>query len=411
MLRLAAVVTVLVIYSLLSRKLEERLSGPIFFMTVGIVISEPFLGWFSLATGTGLVEALFKTALALVLFIEAVRLGMHDIEERRLPLRLLAAGMPLVMIIGVLVASLMLPILEFWEAAVLAALLAPTDASLGLPVISNRRVPERIRNALVIEGGLNDGLGVPFALFAAGMAEIAMGEEAGPRIIELLVSQIGVAVLTGVAVGWVSAKLVGSAQRRTWVRTRWARFSLLGIAAIAFALAEGLHGSGFIAVWVAGLVFGIASGSKTEQEREFSEDESTLLVMLSFLVFGATAVGPVLVTVRWDVVVFGLLYLAVVRPIAVALSLIGTQERGSSILFLGWFGPRGLPSLVLALILLNEGVRLPHGELVISVVTITVALSVYLHGLTATPYAERYAVWTEQKRGTNRLTSDAPGDV
>jgi NhaP-type Na+/H+ or K+/H+ antiporter len=398
MLRLAAVVAVLVVYSLVSQKLERRFGGPMVFMTVGILISEPFLGWFTLESGTDLVEALFKAALALVLFIEAMSLGMHDIRDRRLPGRLLVLGMPLVMVVGLAVSLLMFGALGFWEAAVLAVLLAPTDASLGLPVISNRRVPGRIRDALVIEGGLNDGLAVPFALFAAGMAEVQMGAETAPRLIELLMIEIGVAAVAGISVGWVSAKLDAVAQRRGWVVDRWARFSLVGVAVVAFALAEGFDGSGFIAAWVAGLVFGITFGSGAERQRDFSEDEGSLLVTLSFLVFGAIAVGPVLAVLEWRILIFGLLSLAVVRPIAVALSLIGTHEKGPSILFLGWFGPRGLASLVLALILISEGVQLPRGQLVLDIVTVTVALSVYLHGLTAAPLSDRYATWADRTR-------------
>jgi NhaP-type Na+/H+ or K+/H+ antiporter len=259
-------------------------------------------------------------------------------------------------------------------------------------------VPGRIRDALVIEGGLNDGLAVPFALFAAGMAEVQMGAETAPRLIELLMIEIGVAAVAGISVGWVSAKLDAVAQRRGWVVDRWARFSLVGVAVVAFALAEGFDGSGFIAAWVAGLVFGITFGSGAERQRDFSEDEGSLLVTLSFLVFGAIAVGPVLAVLEWRILIFGLLSLAVVRPIAVALSLIGTHEKGPSILFLGWFGPRGLASLVLALILISEGVQLPRGQLVLDIVTVTVALSVYLHGLTAAPLSDRYATWADRTR-------------
>lgn len=397
MLRLAVVVAVLVVYSFFSKKFERRLSGPIVFMTVGILISEPFLGWFVFDLNSGLVQILFKGALALVLFNEASVLGMRRVSETGLPARLLLGAMPLVMIGGVVVAAMLFGVLGFWEAAVVAALLAPTDAALGLPVVSNTRVPQRVRDALVIEGGLNDGLAVPFAVFAAAFAEASSSEAAEARLVELLITQIGIAVVVGIIVGWLLGKFAAVARSRDWAKDQWIRASLIGVVVITFAIAEGYHGSGFIAAWVGGLVFGLVSGREMESYQAFSEDESTLLVMLSFLAFGAIAVGPAIDRLDWAAVVYAVLSLAAIRPIAVALSMIGSNEKPPTVLFMGWFGPRGLPSLVLALILISEGFVLAEGPLVIEIVVVTVAVSVYLHGLTAGPLSDVYARWSENR--------------
>jgi NhaP-type Na+/H+ or K+/H+ antiporter len=390
MLKLAVVVAILVGYAFVTRKLEHRLSGPMVFMTVGVVISDAMLGWFVFPLNSNVVQIMLKGALALVLFAEASSLGWNRIRHPALPARLLLIAMPVVMIAGAAVALAVFDVLSFWEAAVVAALLAPTDAALGLPVVNNERVPSRIRSALVIEGGLNDGLAVPFALFAAAVAE-SESSDTTPALVELLVSEIGVAVLVGIGVGWLGGRAADMARSRAWVTDQWARFAFVGVAIVVFAGAEAFHGSGFIATWVGGLVFGLAAKRDLEAYQEFAEDESNLLVLLSFMAFGAIAVGPLLAEFDWRLLLYAVLSLAVIRPAAVALSLIGSGESRATNLFLGWFGPRGLPSMVLALILIGEGTELAEGRMVLGIVIVTVALSVYAHGLTASPLSELYA--------------------
>jgi sodium/hydrogen antiporter len=395
-LKLAVVVLVLVAYAVASRRLESRISGPMAFLTVGIVVSEPGLDWFTFELGEVTIEILLKGSLALVLFIEASNLGSRRVRAAQLPGRLLLVAMPLVIVGGVVAALGLFPALSFWETVVLAALLAPTDASLGLPVVENEKVPARIRDALVIEGGLNDGMAVPFALFAAGAAEVTAGTESTPELYKLLVGQIGVAVLVGIAAGWIGAKVLGLATDRGWATDGWMRLAVVGVAVITFAIAEGSHGSGFIAAWVAGVTFGLVGDDALVRPREFSDQMSQLLVSLAFLIVGALAVGPQLADLSWQIVVYAILALALIRPVAVGLSLLGRGEKFPTVAFLGWFGPRGLPSVVLGLILLTEGFDLPSGQLIIDVVVFTVAMSVYVHGVSAEPLSQRYARWCER---------------
>jgi NhaP-type Na+/H+ or K+/H+ antiporter len=365
-------------------------------MTLGVIMSEPFGGWWTLGLGSTAIQVLLKGALALVLFNEAAELGMHRIAGASLSSRLLLVALPLVMIFGTAVALVMWGVLGFWEAAVIGILLSPTDAALGLPVIQNERVPERIRSGLVIEGGLNDGLAVPFALFAAAAAQVSEAGHETVGLIEVVVKEVGIALVVGIVLGWLSAKMIDLARERELATDRWIRAALIGLAVVTFALAEGMHASGFIAAWVAGLVLGRFGDEDLALHRRFSEDGSHLLVMLSFLVFGALAVGPLLGDWTWQIVLYAVLSLVLVRPAAVAISLVGDHDNLRTIAFLGWFGPRGLPTLVLALILIFERFRFTSGDLMLDVIVATVALSVYAHGFSAGPLSNAYADWCER---------------
>lgn len=394
-LELAVIVFVFVVYGLFSRRLEKRITGPMVFMTVGVLISAPFLGWFTLDLRSTTIQILLNGALALVLFTEAASLGAHRIDGAGLSSRLLLVALPLMMIGGLAVALVLFDMLSFWEAAVVAVLLSPTDASLGLPIIKNERVPLRIRSGLVIEGGLNDGLAVPFAIFAAGAAEVTTGEGPAPELMKLILTEVGLAVIVGVVAGWGGARAIDLALSRSWATKHWIDITLLAMAALTFVLAQGLHASGFIAAWVAGLVLGKVAHSEALGHRRFAENESSLLVMLALLTFGALSVGPLIGELSIRVVLYGVLSLAVVRPVAVALSLTGGSENVRTMGFLGWFGPRGLPSLVLALILVFEDFSFPSGSVMAQIIVFTVALSVYAHGLTAAPLGNRYAKWAD----------------
>jgi NhaP-type Na+/H+ or K+/H+ antiporter len=248
LITLAIVTTVLVAYALVSYRSSKWVSGPIIFLTLGILLSEPFLGWFTLELNGAMAQVLLKGALVLLLFSEAITLRASELRSgAALPARLLGIGMPLIMGFGLAIAAMMFSEFSFWEAAIVAVILAPTDAALSLPVIENKRVPSRVRNGLIVESGLNDGLAVPFALFAAGAAEVVQGLRSAPDLAELLLLQIGIGVLVGVGIGWLAAKAVRAAVDRHWVESAWTQLALLGIAVLAFALAEGLGGNGFIA--------------------------------------------------------------------------------------------------------------------------------------------------------------------
>jgi NhaP-type Na+/H+ or K+/H+ antiporter len=326
-----------------------------------------------------------------VLFTDAARTNLSALRENEaLPLRLLGIGMPLTIALGTLVAALVLTDLTFWEAAIVATVLAPTDAALGQAVVSNPRVPVRVRQALNVEAGLNDGLSVPFLALFLTLAEAEEEHLSANLWIRFALEQIGFGALVGVGVGLVGGWLVRWASRRAWMTESFQRLALLALALIAWALADQIGGNGFIAAFVGGLVVGPTVERVGERVIRFTETEGQLLNLSVFFIFGVLVLGAIQ-HLSWEVALYALLSLTVIRILPVALSLYGTHLRGISVLFAGWFGPRGLASIVLGLIVVEEAPLLPGRDEIEAVVALTVLLSVLLHGLTAAPLSAVYA--------------------
>ena len=186
------------------------------------------------------------------------------------------------------------------------------------------------------------------------------------------------------------------AYRNQWAGNEWTKLSTLAVALLAYASAEAVHGNGFIAAWVAGLVFGNLVNTEAPHIEEFGERLGKVLTVVSFFVFGATMLAPGISLVTWEMVIFGVLSLALLRPLAVALGMIGARLPWQSVAFLGWFGPRGIASIIIVAIIIKEA-GLPGDDIIVTITTVVVAMSVYLHGLTAVPGAERYADWQERQ--------------
>jgi NhaP-type Na+/H+ or K+/H+ antiporter len=409
MAALALTVLVLIGYAILSRRFSTTsLSGPIVFVTLGLVMSDQVLGIFTVELDEDIIQILLKATLVLLLFTEASELRLGTLRaERSIPTRLLLIAMPLVIGIGFAVAAVMFTNLGVWEAALIAAILAPTDAALGQAVVSNKRVPQDLRHGLVVESGLNDGLAFPFVLAFAGAAQVAEGAEELPHFITLLFEQVGFGLLLGVAVGWLGGKAIVHASNRGWVTKGWLNVVFLGFAAVSYAVAEMVHGNGFIAAWVAGLILGHVIQSVEVEVQSFSLDLTKILVMLSFVVFGALGLAPALSDLSWEVVLYALLSLVLVRPIAVAISMFRSGRRAPTVAYIGWFGPRGIASIILALIVIKKFSLASEG-LIILIMTITVAASVYLHGVTAWPGSNAYANWYQGERDEHAVEPTDP---
>jgi NhaP-type Na+/H+ or K+/H+ antiporter len=298
--------------------------------------------------------------------------------------------MPLTIALGTVVAALMLTDLTFWEAAIVGTVLAPTDAALGQAVVSNPRVPVRVRQALNVEAGLNDGLSVPFLALFLSLAVAQEELQPASYWIRFALEQIGFGALVGVGVGLVGGWLVSRASRRGWITDSFQRLALLALALIAWALADQIGGNGFIAAFVGGLAVGPTVEHVGERLIRFTEAEGQLLNLGVFFIFGVLVIGLIQPS-SWEVALYALLSLTVIRMFPVALSLLGTHLRGVSVLFMGWFGPRGLASIVLGLIVVAEAPTLAEREQVELVVALTVLLSVLLHGVTAAPLSAAYA--------------------
>jgi sodium/hydrogen antiporter len=390
---LAVLLAVVFLYGLISRRLEGSVvTAPMTFVAAGMVLGPAALGLvnFDLENETVLLVAEF--ALALLLFTDATRVDLRALgSPPHLPARLLGVGMPLTIVLGAVAAALVLPGLSFWEAAIVAAVLAPTDAALGQAVVSDERVPATVRRSLNVEAGLNDGLSVPFlALFIA----LALAEEealTGGRWILFALQQIGFGVLVGALVGVSGAWLVREAIRWGWISDTFERLALLALALLAYALAGLAGGNGFIAAFAGGLCAGPFLRGIGERAVGFADAEGQLLNAAVFFTFGAVAIPLLLDEMDLSVALYAGLSLSVIRMLPVGIALLGTRLRGVSVLFMGWFGPRGLASIILGLVFLEEAAALSASVEISTVVAATVLLSVLLHGLTSSPLSMLYA--------------------
>ena len=403
MVDLAVLAALVFAFGLVSRRLEGTIfTAPIVFVMGGIVLGPAGLGLVEFGLDDHSVLLLGEIALAIVLFTDAASTNLSSLRQNEgLPLRLLGIGMPLTIALGTAAAALLLTDLTFWEAAIVGTVLAPTDAALGQAVVSNPRVPLRVRQALNVEAGLNDGLSVPFLALFLTLAVAEEELQPASYWIRFALEQIGFGALVGVGVGLVGGWLVSGASRREWMTDSFQRLALLALALIAWALADQIGGNGFIAAFVGGLAVGPTVEHFGERLIRFTEAEGELLNLSVFFIFGVLVIGLIQPS-SWEVALYALLSLTVIRMLPVALSLLATHLRGVSVLFVGWFSPRGLASIVLGLIVVAEAPLLAGREELEAAVALTVLLSVLLHGVSAAPLSAAYA------RRVEGMAADAP---
>ena len=379
----------LLAYALLSRRLAgSPLTPAVVFVVVGVVVGSGVLDLLRLPIGSGELRLLAETTLALVLFTDASRLDSRRvIHDRRLPVRLLALALPLTIVVGGFLAALVFPGLALFEAVALAVLLAPTDAALGQTVVSDERLPGMVREGLSVESGLNDGICVPLLIGALSIAELEAEPEFAGEIARSFVVEITVAVVVGVLVGAAVGALARLADRHGLVD-----------AALAYVGTDAAGGSGFIASFVAGLAYGRAVGREdARRSTELSEEVGSYLSAVTFLLFGAVLVPLALAELDVATVAYAVLSLTLVRMLPVALSLTGTGARWPTRAFIGWFGPRGLATVVFALTVVEE-FDVPGASRIVSVATVTVLLSILAHGLSAGALTSRYVAFLRSHR-------------
>ena len=286
----------------------------------------------------------------------------------------------------------MLPGVSLVEALVLSIMLACTDAALGQAVVTDERIPSRIRQGLNVESGLNDGICVPLFFIALALAEADEGAMTAHAAVHLVLEEIGYGLVAGVAAGVLGALALRVAARRSLVEPHWLQILTAATALLAAGIATGLGGSIFIAAFTGGFLFGVV-GRRPAGEVSYLVDEGgELLNAVTFIVFGAAILGPALDDLGWEVLVYAVLSLTVVRMLPVALALLGTGARRPTLAFVGWFGPRGLATIVFAVILIDES-SLPHERTLLLAVVATIGISVFAHGLTARPLTNRYVRW------------------
>ena len=331
--------------------------------------------------------------MTVVLFSDASRIDLAALRrEYVVPLRLLAIGLPLTIVAGALAGIGVLGELAFIEVVLLSIVLAPTDAALGQAVVTDPRIPSRVRQGLNVESGLNDGICVPLLLIAIAIAEATEGAIGDGAAVRLVLEEIGYGCIGGVVAGLAAVAVVRVCVPRRLVDSIWLQVVPVAGALLAYGLAVWMGGSGFIAAFVGGAVFGGLRREVGGDVTLFLEETGDLLGAATFVLFGAVMLVPVLDDLTAGIVVYSVLSLTIVRMLPVALAMLGSGARRPTLAFLGWFGPRGLASIVFAVILVEEA-DLEHASVLLTTIFFTVGLSVLLHGLSATPLAARYAAW------------------
>ena len=394
--QLATLAVILLGFAAISRRIDgTSITAPMVFTAAGLFVGADALGLVDPSASGEQVKLLAEATLAVVLFSDASRIDLRELRgELGIPSRLLGVGLPLTILAGFVVALALLEALSWPEALVIAIILAPTDAALGQAVVTMPRLPVRLRQSLNVESGLNDGICVPLFLIALAIAQAEEGAIGHGHAVQLVVEKIGYGILGGVIAGAAAAFVVVVAGRRRLVDASWLQIVPLAGAGLAFGLAEAIGGSGFIAAFVGGGVFG---GLRRGREGDVSyliEQAGAVLGAVTFVVFGAVLLGPALGDLTWQIALYAVLSLTVIRMLPVAVSMLGSGARPPTVAFLGWFGPRGAASIVFALLVVEEG-GLPNDDVILAVAFVTVGLAVLAHGVTAAPLASRYAKWIQ----------------
>ena len=402
---LAIVAAAVLAVAAVSRRLSGTPVTPAMaFVAIGLLAGPLVVDQIVISPSSHAVRTLAEATLAVVLFSDASRIKMRALaREYAVPLRLLGIGLPLTIAAGALAAVAVLHELNLIDALVLAIVLAPTDAALGQAVVTEPSLPSRIRQGLNVESGLNDGICVPLLLLALAAAEADASASTSQHAIKIVSEQIGYGILGGVVAGLASAAVVRVSGARDLISKPWLQVIPVAGAALAYGIALALGGSGFIAAFVAGGLFGYLVPQESERISLLAEEVGGLLGGVTFLVFGAILLGPTLEHLSWSAAAYAVLSLTVVRMLPVAIAMIGSGASWQTVGFLGWFGPRGLASIVFAVIVVDEA-HLPGTGTILTATYATSGLSVFAHGLTAAPLARRYAAWySAHARGERRL--------
>ncbi|MFH8572912.1 cation:proton antiporter [Streptomyces sp. NPDC017993] len=404
---LSLVLLLLFLWGLFSQRVERvELTAPAAFVLVGLVLAT-CLGSMDLDPPQGTVKGLAEICLTWILFTDAARLSFRVLRpDLGLYLRLLLIGLPMCIGLGALLALGLLPGVGAWAAVFVGAALAPTDAALGASMMSNPVVPERIRRLINVESGLNDGIATPVVAVALAGAAVTAGS--GPDATGEEVMELAIGLAYGAALGLAGGWLLRSALRKGWAAEEFAGPAVLALALLSYLSAIAIGGNGFVAAFVAGLAFGTAHGGTPPWQLQFTEQSASVLSLLVWLLFGAVLVPAAFPHMTWQAVLYAVLSLTAVRMVPVALSLLGTGMDRATVGFVGWFGPRGLATIIFGLLAV-EDLAPAVTQQVVPVLVCTVLLSVLAHGLSAGPLARLYGA-AAASGGTHR-PGPSPQDV
>ncbi|MBE9170550.1 cation:proton antiporter [Pleurocapsales cyanobacterium LEGE 06147] len=368
---LAAIALFILAFGLISKPIEKSvITPPMVFTIFGLLLSPQLLGLLNVNIKSEIVLLFAEFTLILVLFTDVSRIHLKLLfQEYDLPLRLLGIGLPVMIILGTFGANIFFQQeLTIWEAAALATILAPTDAALGQAVVSSPRVPLCIRQSLNVESGLNDGICLPILLIFLSLATSqTAAAEATSYWLSFSAKQVILGPIVGIAVGYIGGWLLLVSSDRRWITESFRDLSVLGLSLLAYTLAEIIGGNGFISAFCAGLTLG---------------NTARFLILLTFMIYGAIMVLPALPELTWQIVFYAIVSLLIVRSASVAISTIGMKLRGETLVFLGWFGPRGVASVLYGLLVLEE-TAIQGSSVIFTTMVITVLISIFAHGITA----------------------------
>lgn len=386
---LIAAVTIFA-YALIARRLSDWiLTAPMVFLGLGWGMTEA--GLFHVEGAEKALHLLAEATLVIVLFSDAAAVDLVALRKRFVwPERMLLIGLPAAMALGTLAGWILLPGWPIWEVALLAAILAPTDAALGQAVVTNPAVPDRVRRALTVESGLNDGLALPAVLFFGCIAVGGVHDNIQSSWLIFAAEQIGLAALSGAAVGWLGGLAMRAASNLRLSTEAFEGVGVLALAGLSYLASTGLGGNGFLAAFVGGLAFGAVMKGRCKFVFEFMETEGQILVLATFLLIGAALLPEAAARIESVAILLILISLFAVRPAAIWLSLWRTDAAPLTKGFLGWFGPRGLATVLFALLVVGQLDALKHGDEILTISAIAVALSAVLHGVSAAPGARWY---------------------
>lgn len=391
------VLAVLVLgYAVVSERVNRSFIAPaLIFLLLGMGLGPFGLGVLEAGAGTEGYTVLAQLALTVILFNQAAKLRLDRIRVHGpVTLRLLIVGIPLTVLLGALTATLLLPVLPWWEAVCVAAIVAPTEAALIEALLEDRRIPERVRHALSVESGFYDGFALAILLTALALASehTADTDSSDVNWAWFMLSTEFASLLAGAAVGLIGGLVVAWSRRHEWMSDTWAQLATLALAFVCFQLGEQIEASGFVAAFTGGLAFSLITRRRTDEEipTQVSDAAAQLLELMVFAMFGAFAVIDGWLRADWRVVLFAVLALFAVRILTVLVSMVRTDLPMSDRWFIGWFGPRGIGTVVLGLLVINRG-EIENTELISTVVVVTVTLSLLLHSLTIAPGIRRLA--------------------
>jgi NhaP-type Na+/H+ or K+/H+ antiporter len=389
---LAVLVLFAFLFSVIAGRVERSaVTGPIVFIAFGLIAGPVGLGFLNMDVQTVELRVVADLTLALVLFIDAANADLKTLRSHAtIPRRMLLIGLPLCIVLGTVTGMVIFPDISFYELCILATMLAATDAALGKGVVSNKAVPARIREGLNAESGLNDGMCVPVLLVFLALATGTGGEDGSTALaLKLVAREIGIGLAVAVVLTLIAVKLITISMKRGWFTDVWIQIPVVTLALACFTTAQTLHGSGYIAAFVGGLIFGYFAKQETHKLVMAGEGIAELLAMLTWLIFGSAVIGQLWSGMTLDVVIYSLLSLTVIRMLPNVIALTGSGEKLETKLFLSWFGPRGLASIVFFIIVANE--HLPSESVLGHVVVCTVTLCVIAHGITANAWAKGIA--------------------